>query len=47
MLFGFRILAGHYARTRDWRKAGRLYNGKDSYGILLAKRIEEMRRALR
>ena len=47
MLFGLTILWGHYRRFKTWRRAGRAYNGRDSYGIALEKKVAEWREILR
>ncbi len=47
MRFGFAKMAGYFAKYGDWRKAGRLYNGKDSYGVTFARRVEKWHTALK
>lgn len=41
MIFGFQILADHYAKSKSWESAGTAYNGKSSYGVTFARRVLE------
>ena len=51
MLFGLRILAGHrkanLARDTSWVTAGRLYNGRESYGRELQAKVDAWKKRLR
>lgn len=46
MVFGFSVLADHYERTGSWVTAGRLYNGKLSYGEDLNRLVSTWKRAI-
>lgn len=43
MVYGLTILLAHYAKEKTWQGAGTRYNGAESYGIDLAKRVNQWR----
>lgn len=47
MVFGFTLLAGYLKRyPGDYQKVGRLYNGKDSYGVTFKRVVGEWQKRL-
>ena len=47
MVYGLTVLRDHYVRYGSWETAGRLYNGKLSYGQDLVVKIAEWKHRLR
>lgn len=47
MRYGFRLLARHLAgKPGDYERAGRLYNGKQSYGVTFKRVVNEWEQSL-